>query len=76
MASVFILRWREIAKRRVKSLPVVKDLDPIEDLSSSLLASSEVLVVNELGFERAKEAFHDRVVPAVAFSAHAGGNAV
>src|SRR5829696_4693818 len=56
---------------------VVKALNVVEDISSRFVAGSIArLAVDALELERGEEALHCRVVPAVAFAAHAADNAV
>ena len=51
--------------------PVVEDLNVLEDAPHGLVAGVVVLAVDQLSLKRVKEAFCNRVVPAVAFAAHA-----
>src|SRR5215207_7608914 len=50
---------------------VVEDFDVIEDFVLRLLAGAELLVMNHLVFQHPEEALRHRLVPAVAFAAHA-----
>src|SRR5688500_13473176 len=60
-----------VAQRAVEAVPVVEHFDVLEDRRPGLLPRLVALVVHQLGLERAPEALHRRVVPAVAPAAHA-----
>jgi hypothetical protein len=55
----------------VQSLIVVKDLDLFEEFAFCVFQVFEFDVVSPLGLQRTKERFGNRVIPAVALSAHA-----
>ena len=55
------------------ALGVVERFDVVEDMTSSMASSGKTFSVDEFKFEGAPEAFHGRVIVAVAFAAH-GGN--
>jgi hypothetical protein len=55
----------------VEPLPVLKDFDPFEDRGARLRSRGEVSPMDQVAFETAPEALHQRVVVAVAFTAHA-----
>ena len=51
--------------------PVVKDLDVFENTLPSFCSGPIFRKINDLRFERVKERFHDSVIIAIAFAAHA-----
>ncbi len=55
---------------------VVKYFYVLEDRSTSLSSRLEILMVDQLGFDRSIKALHYRVVPTVAFAAHAARHVV
>ena len=57
-------------------MPVVEDLDVLEDFAASVRPRLERVVSDELLLERREEALGDGVVPAVALAAHALAHAV
>ena len=65
-----------VVNARVASLVIVEGLDVLEERGSGLAPRGEPCSVLDLGFERAEEAFHRRVVQAVALTAHGGVDAV
>src|ERR1700761_5735971 len=54
----------------MQAAPIVEALDILEHIGPSLIACEVVALLDELAFQRCKEALHRRVVPAVAFAAH------
>lgn len=56
--------------------PIIKHLDVFKEAPSRLVTGLIVPIVHELAFECPEEAFDTGVVPAVAFAAHAGDEAV
>src|SRR3954447_17628459 len=52
------------------TLAIVKGLHVLEDDPAGRLPGRKAGAVNQLGLERAEEALHRRVVPAVALAAH------
>ena len=70
------LSWRLIAKSRVVSLPIVEHFDVFEDVLRGFISGGIVPMVHELPLERPEEAFDAGIVPAVAFTAHAGTEAI
>jgi hypothetical protein len=58
----------------VKPAPIVEDLDVLEYGAAHLVDVVPRAAVNQLELERGKERLGDRVVPAVAFAAHADRN--
>jgi hypothetical protein len=63
---------RQVAKRRVKSLGVVEVDDVISDIVNRFQMVGVMALPDALHFQVQKESLHDRVVPAIAFPAHAG----
>ncbi len=58
------------------SLPIVEHLDVFEDVLFGFVSGGIVPLVHELTLERPEETFDVRVVPAVAFAAHARDEAI
>lgn len=56
---------------RVFSLPIVVDLDVLEDLGFGAASGGVTVAVNQLNFQRVKEALGDRVIVAGRLAAHA-----
>lgn len=56
-------------------VPVVEQLDVIEDGSACFIAGEEAAMMHELVLEIAEEAFDHGVVVAIAFAAHADSGA-
>ena len=56
----FCLLSREIAEGRVYSVPVVVFLDVSEQIAHRFFVGRPLSLINELHFERIKEAFHCR----------------
>lgn len=56
----------------MEPLAVIKDFDPFKDGGTSFSSSREVTAVDQTAFERAPKTFHQRIVIAVAATAHAG----
>lgn len=52
------------------ALAVVEDLNVFKDCGLGLSACFEVLAMNQFLFQRGKEAFHWRIVQALALAAH------
>ena len=52
-------------------LAIVEQLDVFEDFTSCLGSGTPVALIAQFQFERGKKTFRHRVVPAVAFTAHA-----
>ena len=64
-----------VAEGAVEPLPVVKDFNPFKDRSSGFGPRSKLAAMHEFLLQAAPEAFHRRVIIAVALSAHAGNHA-
>lgn len=60
----------------MSALRIVEHLDVIEDIGPSLGTGSVDLAGNSLDFQRREETFHRRVIPNLAGSAHAAGDAM
>ena len=58
------------------ALPIIEYLDVFEDVLGRLFAGRVAPMVHELALEGPEEALGTGVVPAVAFTAHAGDEAV
>ena len=66
----------EIAERRMPPLPVVEDLEVLEELGARRGPRGPRRVVDQLDLQRREEALGDGVVPAVAPPAHAADDPV
>ena len=66
------LCWGAVADAGVAALAVVEDLNVLEELRPGLLPGLEPRAMDHFGLEGAEEAFHRRVVQAIAFAAHRG----
>ena len=64
-----------VAERAVEPRAVVKDFDPLEDGRLGFGACGKGAWMDQAAFEAAPEAFHHRIVVAVAPAAHAGNHA-
>jgi hypothetical protein len=60
----------------MSSLPIVEELEVLEQVSARRGARGPRSVVNELDLERREEALGDGVVPAIATAAHAADDPV
>lgn len=58
------------------SLPIVEDLDVFKDILRGFVSGSVVSMIDQLTLERSEETLDAGVVPAVAFAAHAGDEAI
>ena len=58
------------------ALPVVKHFDVVKYFVTCFVKGFELLVVRELVFQTAEEAFYHRVIIRHAFAAHAGEHAI
>src|SRR6202451_285748 len=63
--------WGGVAEERVSPLPIVEDLDVLEDLGAGIVAGVENVVADQLFLQCREEAFGHGVVPTVALAAHA-----
>ena len=72
----FILGWGVIADGRVPALPIIEHLDVSKDILRRLFTGRIPPMIHQLPLEGPEEAFDARVIPAVAFAAHAGNEAV
>ena len=59
----------------MEAAAVVEAFDVVEEQETSLLLGGEQGLVEALGFESGKKAFHQSVVVAVGFATHAGSGA-
>ena len=64
--------WADVAQGRMQATGIVEAFDILEEVSASLGAGAINPMVNPLGLEAVKEAFHWRVVQTIAFTAHRG----
>src|SRR5436190_15249317 len=64
------MSWAEITQSRVQAAGIVEALAILEQIASGIGAGSVNPVMNPLGLERVKEAFHRCVVETIAFAAH------
>ncbi len=60
-----------IAQRRVKSLPIMKDLDEFENCLTRRAARRKVRQIGQFSPQGAEEALDHRIVIRVCFAAHA-----
>src|SRR3979409_1733940 len=74
--SSFELHWTDLAKRRMSTPGIVERLDVIEDVGACCVARRVGLPIHTFLLERSKETLDGGVVPAVASSAHAAGDAL
>ena len=72
----FELGWGVIAEGRVTASPIIEHLNVLEDILSRGVTCFVVPMVHELALECPEEAFDTGVVPTVAFTTHARGDAV
>src|SRR5205809_995335 len=80
------LKWRQVVglelhgtdvlQALMNPLPIVEDLDVLEDLRLRVLSRPIVSLVHQFVLERAEKALHHRVVVAVPPAAHAGEQAM
>src|ERR1700744_3407969 len=63
-----------VTERAVEPRAVVKHFYPFKDRGPGRCTGHEVRAMNQAAFDRAPEAFHERVVIAVASAAHAGSD--
>ncbi len=61
----------EIAQRRMPPLPVVEDLQVLEDLGTYLVTSRPRGLVDQFHSQRREEALRHGIVPAIPTTAHA-----
>ena len=66
----------EVAKRRMPPLPIVEELEVLEELGVRLRPGGPDGVVDQLDLQRREEALGDCVVPAIAPAAHAADDPV
>jgi len=66
-----VLGRTEVVERAVNPLPIVENLDELEDRPANLSFGRPRLAVNEFFFERRKPALPNGVVPALAFAGKA-----
>ena len=70
VVAEFKVNRRMIIESTMKALAIVKDLDVIEELRSGLSLCGKVLAVGQFQLEGTPEAFHGRIVIAVAGPPH------
>ena len=58
------------------ALPVIEDFNILKDAGLSLLSSLVPVMMDPFGFEGIEETLYDRIVVAIAFSAHAADHVV
>ena len=71
MVRRLVREWAEIAQRGMPSAAIIEALDVKENVGLCLLTRLVMGMMHPLHFQCAKEAFHHRVVVAVARAAHA-----
>src|SRR5882724_9992181 len=69
------LLWGDVADGGVDTPPIVIAFDIGEQVAPRGIAIGVFAVVDQLGFQSAKETFHWRIVPAVCLAAHRLGDA-
>ncbi len=72
----FILGRGVIAEGRVPSLPIIEHLNVFEDVLFGFVSRGVAPMIDQLTLQRPEETFDARVVPAIAFAAHAGAEAI
>src|SRR5882724_3770398 len=68
------LLWGDVADGGVDTPPIVIAFDIGEQVAPRGIAIGVFAVVDQLGFQSAKETFHWRIVPAVCLAAHRLGD--
>ena len=66
----FCLLWGDVTDGGVDAPPIVIAFDIGKQVAPRAIAIGVFAVVNQLGFQSAKEALHRRIVPAVSLAAH------
>lgn len=66
------LHGTHIAEGLVNPLAVIKDLNKLKDRALHLFPSAEVAIMDQLVFQRTKEALRHGIVVAIAAATHAG----
>src|ERR1039457_5326849 len=74
--SAFKFHRAEIAERRMAPTAVIEQFEVFENGGARLGAGPPLNLVDEVDLQACKEAFGDRVVPAIAAAAHAAANPV
>ncbi len=69
--SLLILSRREVSQRRVKSFPVIEDLNVFEDRQTGCLAAPKCSISTQLTLQRLEERLCWCIVPAISSPAHA-----
>ena len=67
----FKINRRTVSDSGVSSLPIVKHLDILKDISLSVVPGSVSSMINTLNLQSLKKAFNDSVVPAISSATHA-----
>ena len=75
LISILELYRTDLIEKRMLSGRIVEALDEPEDLPRRFSPVSEVFMVNELSLQRREERLEDRIIPAIALTAHAAGDA-
>src|SRR3954466_14825333 len=70
------LSGRSVADPGMPPAPIVEDFDVFEQCRFGLPPGAELCPMNQLGFERAEERLHRRIIVAIALAAHGRLDAV
>jgi hypothetical protein len=73
--SSFELHRADLTERRMSTPGIVERFNVIEDVGARRIARRVGLAIHALLLERSKETLDRRVVPAIAASTHAAGDA-
>lgn len=71
MPLLFCCQRCQVTDGAVQTLPIVEDLDVVEDAGLGLLPGCVAMVVDPFSFEQCEEALQGRIVVTVAGTAHA-----
>ncbi len=73
---MLVIRRAKVVQMRMAALTVVENFNVFKDTGFSLFSGFVAVMMNPLGFQRMEEALNDRIIVAVAFSAHAAQHIV
>ena len=74
MVKFFECHWAKVVQRGMFPLTIIEQLKVLENVRLGFFSRFIVLVENPFSFQLAEEAFDRRVIPAVAFAAHAASD--
>src|SRR5690242_16979273 len=66
----------QVAEGRMSPLPIVEQLDVFEDFAAGLGSGTPAALINQFELEGGEKTLRHRIIPAVAFTAHATQHAV